>query len=619
MCGIAGVVSLADFDNRQLRKAVVRMCDAQFHRGPDDEGVFVSKAGNVALGSRRLSIIDLSPAGHQPMGNEDGSLWITYNGEVYNFLELRAELLEKGHRFRSKTDTEVVLHLYEEWGEGCVTRLRGMFAFGIWDERRQRLFLARDRLGIKPLYVAVTPGTLTFASEVRGIVASGLVPRETCREALVGFLVFGSVPSPLTTVQGVRVLPPGHTLVAEVTDSGLKIGEPARYWDLPAERSDSRRYPRALAPHRTIYTELEEAVDCHLVSDAPVGLFLSGGIDSSSLAALASRRVRRLVTLNVTFEEKAFDESPFARQVAERCGADHREIRVVADDFIEEVPQFLAALDQPSDDGLNTYFVAQAARKAGLKVILSGLGGDELFLGYSHYRRLTRLEWPGKMLLRVPTWFHRFLFRSFSVAGLLPGANAWKRLGYLRDGFDAGIYAAVRGLFSPSEVRELLGAEEEDINRTLGLLSSLREGSLISRISAIEIAHYLHDQLLRDTDVMSMAHSVEVRVPFLDHRIVEAVFPLPTWRKVSHRTQKPLLVAAMGPDLPEGVASLPKRGFTFPFGPWMRQHFGSLLDLASGGGPANRRAVEAVWEGFRAGRIHWSRPWALVVLAASAR
>lgn len=616
MCGIAGIVVRRPIEPSLLRARVSSMCNTQTHRGPDAEGVFVSQRAPVAIGSRRLAIMDVSSAGHQPMSDNRQRLWITYNGEIYNFDELRCELAAQGCSFTSQTDTEVVLRLYDRYGENCVSRLRGMFAFAIWDEDRQRLLLARDRLGIKPLYVTETADAVVFASEVRGILASGFVAKDLDFEACAGFLMFGSVPSPLTTVRGVRVFPAAHSMTIDVVGHSARLGTPRSYWTLPPEIPSKRANPAALAPHRSIYNELDEAVRRHLIADVPVGVFLSGGLDSTVVVALASHHTRRLVTVTAAFEEGEFDESHHARAVSAHFDTDHREILFRHSDFVGSVDGFLAALDQPTDDGLNTYLISRAARQAGLKVALSGVGSDELFGGYPHYVRLAKSPGAGIGLLSWKSWPRAPMARSVAAVARR-WHDGWGRLAYLAEPSGRAVYSLARGLFSPKRIADLLGASETELQNVFGLIQT-GDGSLLTQVSRLEFERYLHDQLLRDTDAMSMANSLEVRVPYLDDRVVESVIGLPPWQKVSKRINKPLLVDAMGPELPAAIATRRKMGFTLPFDPWIRKSLTQFYDLSLGG-IANRAAVEDVWSRFRSGTIHWSRVWALVVLGNATR
>ncbi len=382
MCSISGIVSVADW----TREAVQRMNAAQSHRGPDDCGVVRIKAleGEVVLGNTRLAIIDTSPAGHQPMNDPETGNWITYNGETYNFKELRREI--GSGPWLSNTDTEVVLRAYSKWGVDAFRRMRGMFALAIWDHAQQQLLLARDPLGIKPLYYFVAKDRLLFASELRALLASGLTPRRLSTAGVDSYLANGSVESPLTIIEGIRQLLPGHYLQVKA-DSGIEVTEvefaERRSVHAPSDRDE------AVARLRS---ELEETVRLHLVSDVPLGVFLSGGMDSSALVALMSRMDQRPKTFSVVFDENTFTEAPFSRAIAERFNTEHSEIRLSEQRLIQLLPDAIAAIDQPTMDGINTFVVSRAVKNAGITVALSGLGGDELFAGYPSFRRAIKLS-----------------------------------------------------------------------------------------------------------------------------------------------------------------------------------------------------------------------------------
>jgi asparagine synthase (glutamine-hydrolysing) len=597
MCGIAGIFYLGQAGSitptAATTAALARMNQAQVHRGPDDEGLWLSADGRVALGQRRLAIIDLSPAGHQPMANEDGSIWLTYNGEIYNFQELRRELEALGHTFRSHTDTEVVLHAHEQWGVDAFPRFRGMFAFALWDGPRQTLYLVKDRFGIKPLYYYLDREKLVFASETRALAASGLFPRELNPAALIAFLLWGSVPVPLTTIKGVQSLPAGHYLVLRQGRVRLE-----RYYDL---WTDGGEPPDPCQPDN-LRALLAETVGLHLISDAPLGVFLSGGIDSSSLVALAAlARQDRLTTLSINFEEAEFSEEPYQRLVAEKYHTDHRVLTLTRRRFLEDLPRALAAMDQPSIDGLNTWFVSRLAREAGLKAVLSGTGGDELFCGYPHFQRaglLTRLAALGS------------LFRGLDgVLPPLPGRL--RKLPFLALHRNLGWYGAIRGLFTPMEVARLTGAAYGEVMAVADSLApEPPPRSPVDLLSRYELNFYLQNQLLKDTDVMSMAHSLETRVPFLDPVLVQTVLGSPPAARVNGRVPKVLLTGALGDLLPPEIVYRPKMTFTFPFATWLRNWPSWKAALH---GPLNRQAGAAILNDYHSGRLSWSRPWALLV------
>jgi len=624
--------------------AVLRMLDAQDHRGPDDWGLLLPDAAarsrelgpllgrldpahvmtypverssaTTVLGVRRLAILDRSPRGRMPMGSANRRGWLAYNGETYNYRELRAEL-GPAESFSSGSDTEVLLRAFDTWGEAALARLRGMFGLAYFQAGpTPTLLLARDRFGIKPLYWHEDRRRVLFASEVTAIVRGGLVPDEASGEALARFLEWGSVPSPLTTVKDVRALPPGHIL--RISSRGARV---ERYWDLDGAVEAARRAaPRAAADAVVATRErLEESVRLHLVSDVPLGVFLSGGIDSSALAALAAEgRPQPLTTLSVAFEERALSEAAYARRMAARVGADHHEVLLRAPDVFADLGAFFAAMDQPTVDGLNTWCIARAAREAGLTVVLSGLGGDEVFWGYDHLRRTAALGLARAVMAALPVAVRRGVTRLGPMAGALLARPGLDRLAALEAPTPPGVYHLVRGLFPRATVRDLLGATEGDLEAAAPALTGdarAGAGDLREALTRLEFSHYLGDQLLRDTDVMGMAHSIEARVPYLDHRLVETVLGLPAALKLDRARPKPLLLDALGDRLPREIWDRPKMGFTFPMAAWMRERAPELERLCLEDKRLQRPAVEAVWSAFAAGRSHWSRPWALLVLA----
>lgn len=649
MCGIAGI---ARFDGQVTSRdvtGVLRMMDAQVHRGPDDWGLLLPEAAlrnaenravlerrgidhvrtyaapapAVVLGSRRLSVIDRSRRGRMPMGRADGRVWITYNGEIYNARELRTELQRLGYSFESDADTEIILHGYEEWGQEVLSRLRGMFAFAVLDTRELPcLLLARDRVGVKPLYYYQDGDAMIFASEVRALVRSELLPNEQSMQALIRFLQLGSVPQPLTTIKGVLALPPAHLLSAGGHDKTLR-----RYWDLSkylqassVVGANSNDY---VARTRSL---LEESVRLHLTSDAPLGVFLSGGVDSSSLVALASRFMDKpLTTVAIAFDEQAFDESHYARLIADRYRTNHHDVRLRSNDLFEALPAIFDAMDQPTVDGVNSYFVSRAAKQVGLTAVLSGMGGDELFLGYDHYKRVCRLDWPRRLFAGLPAGVRRGLIRVGIQAGRLTGQGRLDKLSYLENPSDQNSYLLFRGLFTPRQIQELLGISEREFlgvngnhtdpgSSSSSLHTKESRGSLLDSFVLFEFDHYLNDQLLKDMDFMSMAHSIETRVPYLDHELVEYVVALPAERKAPNHRSKYLLIEAMRDDLPREVRDRPKMGFTFPFQEWLREQAETLAARSSGRSRLNRSAAHDIWSSFQKGQVHWSRPWALAVL-----
>lgn len=608
MCGIAGVIGVRD-GGRTHEAEITALRDAQAHRGPDDAGLWLSPDGRSGLGHRRLSIIDLSPTGHQPMLSADGRFAIVFNGEIYNFRAVREELEERGHAFRSTSDTEVVLAGYREWGVDVLDRLRGMFALAILDTQRRETLLARDPLGIKPLYWADDGRRVLFASEVqalRGALSDdgGLDP-----EGLSLCLSWGSIPAPRTLYRGIRALPAGSWLRV----SGERIEGPRVYWRL--HDAFGREAPCSEAEAEAQLREaLEDTARAHLVADVPVGAFLSGGVDSSALVGLLSAQRASLRTVNLCFDVAALDERALAREAADLYGADHREIPIRVDEIRERMPDAVRALDQPSVDGINTYFVSEAAVAAGLKVAVSGVGGDEIFGGYATFERVPRIlelhrRVPGGRALRE------------RVAGLLErlpnGRVATRMARGLRFGGDiAGAYYTERGLFSPGEVRRLLVPELADA--IVDPVAELRERLDVEalpeaeRVSGLELGQYMLAQLLRDTDAVSMRHSLEVRTPLVDRELLERACRVPAPLRRAGPAKRRLREAPR-PPLPETLWNRRKQGFTLPFDHWLR----------SGGIPLRlprhawlrRDALAEIDAGFRAGRVHFSRVWLLHVLA----
>ena len=566
MCGIAGIVGLAD------REIVVAMSDAMIHRGPDDQGVFVDPLTRVSLGHRRLSILDVSSAGHQPMSYRDGRYWIVFNGEIYNFRELRRQLEALGHGFLSNSDTEVVLAAYAQWGEGCVERLRGMFAFAILDCGNDSsviptVFLARDRLGIKPLYHAVHDGVFVFASEIKGLLASGLVSRQIDRQSVWEYLALGSIPQPRTILAGANALLPGHVMTVRLP-LDVKI---RRYWDI-AESSD-RSFPKADTltaeeARRTLRALLEDATRYHLVSDVPVGAFLSGGIDSTAVVGLMSRASgNRIRTYAVGFESQSGrqDELVWARTAAQSFGTDHTEVMVTGQQVASQYDALVHAIDQPSLDGTNTYIVSQAAGRT-VKVALSGLGGDELFAGYPHFREFaTAARWDSRLGRLGAAGQKRLLS---ALPGRLVPNKTMLRMERV------GRYATLRRLCSDGQRADWVNAgfmadtKRASLEELYG--QWLRpERDVVAETSYVEVRGYLANTLLRDVDAMAMGNSLEVRPVLLDHVVAEFAFALPARLKLGTEENKPTLVGAVRDLLPEAIIRRTKAGFELPLAAWL--------------------------------------------------
>ncbi len=577
---------------------------AQKHRGPDDQGI--AQCGQVVLGNTRLAIIDVSTAGHQPMNDPVTGNWITYNGETYNFKDLRNEL---SGPWSSNTDTEVVLRAYREFGVDAFRKLRGMFALALWDNQNQKLVIARDPLGIKPLYYYVTKDQFVFASELRALLASGLVPRRISAAGVDSYLATGSVEAPLTIIEGVKQLLPGHVLQVGTDDARQIVVTDS---ELATPRPQSTEANREDAVARLRH-ELEESVLLHLVSDVPLGVFLSGGVDSSALVALMSRAdAQRPKTFSIVFDEAKFTEASFSRAVAERFNTDHSEIRLDEERLLEILPAAIASLDQPTMDGINTFVVSSAVKSKGITVALSGLGGDELFAGYPSFRRALRFDAMSRMSKRV--------LRAASGVGQVALNGSVQRHKFWQLANSGGraedVYRISRQLFSTESVKQITGRNgREDASN-----GSHDDGDIVNAISRLELTGYMTNILLRDTDAMSMAHSLEVRVPFVDVKVVDYVLSLPgEWKAPSGVGPKPLLADAMADLLPRDFLNRPKMGFTLPFEKWLqgklRNEVGSVLRGPGSG--LNAQAVGEVWRRFleKPRAVGWSRPWSLYVLA----
>lgn len=607
------------------------------HRGPDDHGtMIVREAGpepcEVGLGNRRLAILDLSPLGHQPMPDAETGNWIVHNGEVYNFRELRAKLEREGVAFRSHSDTEVVLKAYARWGERCVEEFRGMFAFAIWDARRHRLFAARDPMGIKPLYYFQSETHFLFASEIRTLLGTGLVPKKIDAAGFVSYLTFGSVYEPASWIEGIRMLPPGCYLSWE-----KGAGREQQYWDLAGGEAAPGLDPQASRQQseERVHAAIDDSVRMQLVSDVPVGVFLSGGIDSSSLVGILSRGGVQPSTFSIVFREAEFSEAEHSRAVASQFKTDHHEITVSQADVFAAIPSAIGAMDQPTMDGVNTYFVSQQARAAGVKVALSGLGGDELFAGYSNFETVPRMERFTETWKHIPRGLRAAAAGAFASLG--PENDQNRKLAALlrENGRLVHPYFLTRMLFTPAQREALTKLAGERVGDGASPVSTvmdrftapLRERlsrsqglDPINRVSYLEARCYMLNTLLRDSDFMSMAHGLEVRVPLIDHRLAEMTMELPGAWKVSKSTPKPLLVGALRGALPDSIVHRPKRGFTLPFERWVREGLRlevekSIEKLADGplAGLVSARAAQAVWGDFLTGKTSWTRPWALFV------
>lgn len=590
MCGIAGIVSLKDgASNRPLQL----MIDAQAHRGPDDQGGWSDEI--CALGHRRLAIIDLTEAGRQPMSNENGSVWITFNGEIYNFQELRRQLEGLGHHFRTRTDTEVIIRSYEQWGVDCLKRLRGMYAFGIWDRSKQTLFLARDRVGKKPLFYTQSGGRFLFASELQGILADQQVTREVCTSAIDAYLTYGYVPAPQTAFRQVFKLPPAHYLTLNAASGEIKV---ERYWSLnylPKQRIDEAQACEALRE------KLTAAVRLRMISDVPLGAFLSGGIDSSIVVGLMAKLSDRPVkTFSIGFKEAAYNELDHARRIAQLWGTDHHEF-VVEPDALNILSRLVRHYGEPYADSsaLPTFYVSQMTRQH-VTVALNGDGGDESFAGYERYlgnymaerlQAVPGIALAAKALSRVipdsinPKSRVRQAHRFLSVASQPMTQRYAHWLTYFPDSMKADLYTA-------EFVAELNGARDGWLK---SLIEDLPRLDPIDAGMAVDIASYLPYDLLVKVDITSMANSLEARSPFLDHEVMEFAAQLPVEIKFRSKQLKYLLKKAFDDLLPAENVNRRKMGFGVPVGQWFRGPLRELLcDLLLSNGSLNRGYFQKV-------------------------
>ncbi len=618
MCGIAGVVrqggTIAPDPSAALGAALV-------HRGPDGRGVWRSPAQDAVLVHTRLAIIDPGPSGAQPMATLDGRHHIVFNGEVYNYRELRGSLEARGERFMTGSDTEVLLRLLARDGPAALAQVRGMFALGWWDAEARALVLARDRFGIKPLYVAATDRSIAFASEIHALVSSGVVDRTIDPAGVLAFLAWGTVPPSLTYIAGVESLTAGSWLRWS-QDGGRaqqRFADVAGVYARPCSGcAESQLRERVGAAVR-------QSVRAHLVADVPVGVFLSGGIDSSAiLSAAVDAGVSGLNTYTVRFDDRS-SEHEYATLVASTFGATHHELVLDPSRIVSDLPRILARLDQPTLDAVNAYYVSAAVAETGIKAVISGSGGDELFGGYPSFRRLpAAMRWKRRMQPLVPVV-------KPLVSAVLPKrlTERWQHFMSGNGRIDAA-YRTQRGLYMPAEVERLAGPALRDrwastAERVAAAESVLFEGAattLEGDVARLETRVYLGSQLLRDLDVMSMAHGLEVRVPFVDHVLLDAVWP-DLGAYPSLMRNKRLLHETLARPLPREAVDRPKQGFTLPFAQWMNadlQPFvrSGMADLADAGWIA-RGVPDATWSAWQRGAAHWSRPWALGVLGAFLR
>jgi asparagine synthase (glutamine-hydrolysing) len=609
MCGISGFVSA--FSEDRAKSIIQKMTEAIAHRGPDAQGIF--QKNKVTLGHRRLSIIDTSAAGNQPFIDEEARVTIVFNGEIYNYRELKKQL-ESEFNFRTATDTEVIIAAYIKWGIDCIHQFIGMFAFALYDENSDELFIVRDRMGIKPIYYAEQNGAFFFASELRALLASDHVSRKLCVHALTDYLRYQTVHAPFTIIDEVYMLMPGHFIHFKEGDHKI-----IKYWEMNDFASASSSYERQEVKKK-VNDLLQSSVELRMRADVPFGAFLSGGIDSSIIVGLMARASSFPVhTFSITFKEQEFDESPYSKLISKRFNTEHTEIELSANDFLRTIPQAIASLDHPSGDGPNTYVVSEATRKNGVKMALSGLGGDEVFCGYEVFKRIYSVE-QKKWIAATPK-----VLRTLAASTLQkfkPGIASEKIAALLKDENPKSslAYALSRQVWMDLSFEKMAFAKDTT-NVVKDLFDNLPDSStrILSKVSLAEMQTYMQNVLLRDTDQMSMKHALEVRVPFLDHRLVEYVLGVDDAIKYPS-TPKQLLVESMDGLIPNEIVDRPKMGFTFPWKYWMQNELKDFckkgLDQLEKLEVFKEFGLNEKWSAFLSGdpTITWSKMWPLVVL-----
>lgn len=591
MCRIAGLVNL---QKTPTQADIIAMRDSMMHGGPDDEGFYIDEEYHLAFGHRRLSLIDLSAAGHQPMFSSDKKIVIVFNGEIYNYLDIQQELIQLGHLFTSHSDTEVILAAYKQWGNDCFSKFNGMFALAIFDQPKAKLILARDHAGIKPLYYSLNNNTLYFASEVKAFksIDTNWTENNNWRTY---FLLLGYIPEPFTTLHNVFSLAKGCYMEIDVktlqhqTKSFFNI-------------SYNYIIHSEIEAVEAVKLHLDKAVKRHLISNAPIGLFLSGGIDSSILTLLAKKYSgNQLHTLSIDFDETVFSEKKYQQTIINATNAKHQSFTVTKNDFVTAIPDILHAMDQPSNDGINSYFITKYAKEAGLKAVLSGIGADELFGGYPSFNRNNKLKYAN--------FIPDFLLKA---AVLFPD-DKLKKIQFLSNKKFPGHYLFNRGFFTPDSIAQYLDINKSNVEN---ILNSFQPPDFVNNLHPLEQVSYeetnwyMQNQLLKDTDYMSMWHSVEVRVPFLDKELMQLVYSIHPDIRYNSKQIKHLLIKAFEDILPESIWNRPKQGFVFPFQHWM-----SNVPL-----PYNDNAILTnMKNGLSTGKTHWSRYWCYALTQLSAK
>ena len=591
MCRIAGMFN-SQMDINCQKELVLQMCKLQQHGGPDDEGLYVSATDKIVLGNRRLALLDLTASGHMPMQYEE-RYWITYNGEIYNFQELKNTLTGLGHQFSTHTDTEVILAAYSHWGVQSFAKLNGMFAFAIWDSFEKELILVRDAAGMKPLYYSREESSISFASEIR---AMEIIPslKEENNNWPVYLMAYGHVPEPVTTIKKVHPLPKGYFLKYNTAKRQFILQNFKHYSYFPKIKDETS----AVA---AIRQQLSTAVQRHMFADAPIGIFLSGGVDSGILSLLAAQgKAEQVNSLSLFFEETKYSEKKYQDILIQQIGCKSNQYLLRESEFHNSFPGILEAMDMPCCDGINTWFISKYAKQQGLKAVLSGIGGDELFGGYPSFARIG----IAALLHRLPLLSVNALKKS--------NHKIFNRLSYLNMDGIKGIYLFLRGHFTPVEIAKQLGASENniwDILNDVPVFQDLPNLPLKEQASWMEWNIYMQNQLLRDADVMGMANGVEIRVPFLDNDFINLALSIDPFIKYNGKEPKPLLIKSYKNELPEAIWNRPKMGFSFPFASWLSKSIfvKELMENSDKNTLMN-------YQRFMKGEMHWSHLMSLILI-----
>jgi asparagine synthase (glutamine-hydrolysing) len=593
MCRIAGIIT-DNLNTGELHKYVNQMCDALQHGGPDDSGIYHDITLGVCLGHRRLSIIDLTTTGHQPMADVSQRIWITFNGEIFNYKELKQQLLALDATFHSNSDTEVIIQAYKHWGVISFSKLKGIFAFALHDADNKLTYLVRDTSGVKPIYYHVNGKNICFASEIRALRVSGLAG-ETDKSWPIRFLAFGHIPEPYTVLKDVLCLPKGSYLCWDHQEGNYYIKSYAlspKQGGMITNHADAKQ---------SVKEAFNAAVSRQMIADAPIGVFLSGGIDSSIITLLAAaHNNEQLKTVSIYFEESAYNERAYQNLILQKTGCENFSHLVTQDDFNVLFKDAVEAMDMPTTDGINSWFISKYAHEAGLKAVLSGLGADELFGGYPSFKRVKYVNY----LKQLPSTILRALSKITN--------SGYKRIEYLAYDHPLGEYLFLRGMFVPSQIARILNISESEVTRTLfdqssGIEDAVKDDEL--KAAWFEKNLYMQNQLLRDTDAMSMQHGLEVRVPFLDEDFLHTVERISPALKFTGAIPKQLLIDSFHDILPEGIWNRKKMGFSFPLQQWMAD-YGDLSN------PNNYHGKETqhIIKNFKNNREHWSKAYALYQL-----